>query len=94
MTDAQKLNTLVPAVKDLLEAVHKLGMSKAEVNVQTKAAWIGELLGDGANGIYRVSIVEAVSEEDRLDHAENHPVDLDGGDRGKLQQSHPSSYSM
>ncbi len=60
MTDAQKLAILVPAVRDLIEAAHKLGFSEIELSVQTKAAWLGEVIGDGPHGIERTSIVETV----------------------------------
>ncbi len=77
MTDREKLDLLVPAVRALLEAAHKLGISPVELVVQTNAAWVGEILGDGAHGIERTSIVDGVSLEDRMDHAENAAKDYD-----------------
>ncbi len=86
MTDAQKLTVLVPAVRDLIDACHKLGFSEIELSVQTKAAWLGEILGDGAHGIERTSIVDGVSLEDRMDHAENAAKDYDRQAREAARQ--------
>ncbi len=85
MTDAQKLATLLPAVRDLIAEAHKLGGSPAEIRVQAHAAWIGELLGTGPHGIDRTSIVECVSTEDVLDHAENAARDFDKADLESAQ---------
>ncbi len=83
MTDTEKLELLKPAIQALLAEVHKLGNSRAEMNVQTQAAWVGEILGNGPHGIERTSIVETVEMTfDREQEAEAEREDADAAWRG------------
>ncbi len=61
MTTEEKYTLLVPAVRALTAAANKIvGHDPDILDLHLKAAWVGELLSDGAHGVERTSIVEAL----------------------------------